>query len=131
MDSEGNSTRSKGKNKQAPKDGGVGNAEENGNPPEVDWRQQMRVEVRAAVSDILAQRESVVREGPSEINVEDVVTSDSVVSLVKRMEAENRSNKTAIRLAGITKEGNKQHFLDMVEIRESAEKAAAALQGSN
>ena len=95
-----------------------------------DWRDQIRVEVRAAMTDLLAQRESVVQAGPFEIEEDDVMDSGAMADLVKKMQAENRSNKTAIRLAAITKDGNKQHFLDMIEIKEKLEEAAAALKES-
>ena len=109
---------------------GGGNGESSSSAP--DWREEMRIEVRAAIADVMAQRDQVqaLRPGPFEIDAGDVMDNESVAELVRKFSAENRSNKTAIRLAGITKEGNKQHFLDMVEIRESVEKAAEALKDS-
>ena len=96
-----------------------------------DWRQELRVEVRAAIAEVMAQKEhEAICPGPFEIDASEVLDNNAVADLVKKMSAENRSNKTAIRLAGITKEGNKQHFLDMVEIRENVEKAAEALKES-
>ena len=140
MDSDGHSTRSsnKSKNKAAP-DGTekvVGKSTGSDSAPrDDDWREQIRIEVRAAMADIATQREQerhepVVQPGPFEINAEDVVNNETVAGLVKKLDAENRSNKTAIRLGRISKEGNRQHFQDMIEIKEKAEEAAAALQGS-
>ena len=71
--------------------------------------------------------------GPSEIDAEDVVdkeSSESMAELMKKIDAGNRSNKIAIRLAAISKEGNKQHFMDMIEIKEKLECAEAALKES-
>ena len=95
-----------------------------------DWRAEMRQEIREAISEVLSERPMQLPPGEREINEEDIVEEESVTDIVKRIEAGNRSNKTAIRLAAITKEGNKQHFLDLVEIREQVEIAEAALKGS-
>jgi hypothetical protein len=66
---------------------------------------------------------------PTEINAADVIMeSEPVKDVMKRMEVQHRDNKTAIRLASIQKEGNKQHFLDMVEVQEKLEVAAAAMK---
>ena len=98
--------------------------------PPADWRSEMRTELRTAIEELFAQRETVVRPGPTEIDAEDVVSEDSLADLVKRFEAGSRSNKAAIRLAGISKEGNKQHFMDMQEIKEKLEEADSALKES-
>ena len=63
----------------------------------------------------------------SEVDSSQVI-SQEMLDTVKKMEASNRSNKYAIRLTGITKEGNKQQFTDMIEMRESLEKVEAALK---
>ena len=91
----------------------------------------MRQEIRDAISEVMNQRPLDLPPGEREIDEDDIVSDEeSVADIVKRIEAGNRSNKTAIRLAAITKEGNKQHFLDLVEIREQVEIAEAALKGS-
>ena len=96
-----------------------------------DWRAEMRQEIRDAISEVMNQRPLDLPPGEREIDEDDIVSDEeSVADIVKRIEAGNRSNKTAIRLAAITKEGNKQHFLDLVEIREQVEIAEAALKGS-
>ena len=96
-----------------------------------DWREHIRAEVREAIKDVMAQGQSAIQPGPFEIDEDDVVDSEAMASLVKKMAAENRSNKAAIRLAAITKDGNKQHMLDMFEIKDKLEETAAALKGSN
>ena len=112
------------------------NAERNhqGSPQNEDWRAEMRSEIRAAISEMMTEtaRPAAITPGPFEIDEEDVIQTgnEGVIDLVKRLEAGNGSNQTAIRLAGITKEGNRQHFLDMVEIKEKLDAADAALKGS-
>ena len=58
------------------------------------------------------------------LDVEELTKMKAIIDL------NNHSNKTAIRLANISKEGNKQHFMDMIEIREEVAKAAFSLKGS-
>ena len=116
----------------------VGETSKKGDDPEPkvvdespDWRAEMRQEIRDAISEVMNQRPLELPPGQREIDEDDIVSDEeSVADIVKRIEAGNRSNKTAIRLAAITKEGNKQHFLDLVEIREQVEIAEAALKGS-
>ena len=98
-----------------------------------DWREEMREEIRIAVKE--AMRSSFPSQpaaaNPMMVDPADVITSSELSSVVKRMEADNRSNKYAIRLASIAKEGNKQQMLDMIELRESVEKAEAALKAED
>ena len=116
----------------------VGETSKKGDDPEPtvvdespDWRAEMRQEIRDAISEVMNQRPLELPPGQREIDEDDIVSDEeSVADIVKRIEAGNRSNKTAIRLAAITKDGNKQHFLDLVEIREQVEIAEAALKGS-
>ena len=103
---------------------GVGN----GSVP--DWRSEMRQEIRAAISETLGERPLRMAAGPSEIDVQDVCDKDQLAELKQKIEVNNAANKTAIRLANITKEGNKQHFLDMIEIKEEIDKAKFSIQGS-
>ena len=99
-----------------------------------DWREEMREEIRIAVREAMMSSALSVSDRPavgnaSIVDPADVITASELSSVVKKMEANNRSNKYAIRLAAISKEGNKQQFLDMVELRESVEKAEAAIKG--
>ena len=116
---------------------------------EPDWREEMRAEIKSCIASALntsvsaavntAVEAAMARQpfnpplGPSEIDAEDVVdkeSSESMADLMKKIDAGNRSNKIAIRLAAISKEGNKQHFMDMIEIKEKLECAEAALKES-
>ena len=65
---------------------------------------------------------------PREIDPADVMDASTFSEVVRKIEASNRSNKFAIRLSSISKEGNKQQFLEMVDLRETLEKAEAALK---
>ena len=106
-------------------------------------REELREEVRSAVSAALrdvaapAPTSSIPVTGgggasfvPNSFEVEedDIVADEDLSTAMKRIEAGNRSNKYAIRLASITKEGNRQQFLDMVELLDHLEKAEAALK---
>ena len=95
-----------------------------------DWRLEMRQEIRAALAESLNERPLNLPLGPSEIDASDVVNVDELTSMKAIIDSNNLSNKTAIRLANISKEGNKQHFLDMIEIREEVAKATFSLKGS-
>jgi hypothetical protein len=87
----------------------------------------MRNEIRSVVSE--AMNGFHFAPAPTEIDAADVIMElESVKDVMKRMEVQHRDNKTAIRLASIQKEGNKQHFLDMVEVQEKLEVAAAAMK---
>ena len=116
----------------------AGNSSKDENEP--DWREEMRAEIRSCVASAVntsittavesAMEAAMSRQpfnpplGPSEINAEDVINNespDSLAELMKKIDAGNRSNKIAIRLAAISKEGNKQHFMDMIEIKEKLE----------
>jgi hypothetical protein len=91
-----------------------------------DWRQEMWDEIRSVVSE--AMNGFRFAPAPTEIDAADVIMElESVKDVMKRMEVQHRDNKTAIRLASI-QEGNKQHFLDMVEVQEKLEAAAAAMK---
>ena len=126
----------------------AGNSSKDGTEP--DWRDEMRAEIKLCLASALntsvtAAVESAMEArmsrqpfnpplGPSEINAEDVMNnepSESLAELMKKIDAGNRSNKIAIRLAAISKEGNKQHFMDMIEIKEKLECAEAALKESS
>ena len=109
--------------------GGSGGVAGGSDPPE-NWREEMRHEIREALAEFLPRTQADIAPGPIEIDEEDVVGADSVPEIMKRLEAGNRSNKMAIRLAGIEKEGNKFQFIDMVEIREKLENADVALKES-
>jgi hypothetical protein len=92
-----------------------------------DWRKEMREEIRSVLAESMEGFRFAP--GPTEINAADVLLeSESVKDVVKRIEAQHRDNKTAIRLASITKEGNKQHFLDMVDIQGKLDIAMAAMK---
>ena len=104
-------------------------------------REELRAEVRSAVSaamrDVAAPTSAVPVTGggsasfvPNSFEVEedDIVEDEDLSAAMKRIEASNRSNKYAIRLASITKEGNRQQFLDMVELLDHLEKAEAVLK---
>ena len=99
-----------------------------------DWREEMRQEMRQEIRAVLAERlnEAPLQLplGPSEIDAADVIDSAQYAEMMRKIDANNSSNKTALRLANVTKEGNKQHFMDMVEIREEVEKAAFSLKES-
>ena len=102
-----------------------------------DWREEMREEIREGIK--VALQEAMQSSFPSQpapgnpltIDPADVITTSDLSGFVRKMEADNRSNKYAIRLAAISKEGNKQQFLDMLELRESVEKAEAAIKSEN
>ena len=106
-----------------------------------DWRRELRSEIddlRNELGDAIqravsnAVRGQTQTSAPAVCDVSEVdssqVISQEMLDTVKKMEASNRSNKYAIRLTGITKEGNKQQFTDMIEMRESLEKVEAALK---
>ena len=106
-----------------------------------DWRRELRSEIdglRTELGDTIqravsnAVRRQVQTSAPAVADVTEVdssqIISQDMLDAVKQMEASNRSNKYAIRLTGITKEGNKQQFTDMIEMRESLEKVEAALK---
>lgn len=117
-------------------------------PREEEWREEMReelreelrAEVRNAVSAALRDVRPPVPVSsvpaaaggasfvPFEVDEDDVLEEEQLSVAMKRIEASNRSNKYAIRLAGISKEGNRQQFLDMVELLDHLEKAEAALK---
>ena len=104
-----------------------------GNSSGEDWRTEMRSEIRAAISELMGEtnaRPPAITPGPLEIDEDDVIEDNDMLNMVKRIEAGNRSNKTAIRLTSISKEGNRQHFMDMVEIKEKLDTAEAALKES-
>ena len=104
-----------------------------------DWREEMRNELRAelrselrgemrsAVRKVMGESSSVVKR-PREVDTDEVLESNAAVEALKKVEASNRSNKFAIRLASITKEGNKAQFSEMVDLREYLEKADGILQ---
>ena len=104
-----------------------------------DWREEMqnelrselrseiRSELRSAVQEAMGESSSVVKR-PREIDADEVLDSSSTVEALKKVEASNRSNRFAIRLASITKEGNKAQFSEMVDLREYLEKADGILQ---
>ena len=97
--------------------------------PDIDWRQEMRSEIRAAVADAMNSQRFSSAPNSTEIDASDVIMETEPVSeVMKRIETENRSNKMAIRLASIGKEGNKQQFLDMVDIRSHLEIADHAFK---
>jgi hypothetical protein len=105
----------------SPKSGG------RGSDHELDWRTEMKEEIRSAVSEVMQGFRYAP--GPTEIDAADVILeTESVKDVMKRLEAQHRDNKTAIRLASIQKEGNKQHFMDMVEIQEKLEVATAVMK---
>ena len=93
-----------------------------------DWRLEMRHEIRAAIAETLSGRPLQLEVGPSEIDARDVVDKDQLADMMRKIESNNVATKTAIRLANITKDGNKQHFLDMIKIREEVEKARFAIK---
>ena len=95
-----------------------------------DWRLEMRQEIRAAVAESLGERSMSLQLGPSSINESDVVDSSQIAEMMRKIESSNSDNKTAIRLANITKEGNKQHFIDMIEIRQEIQKAMFSIKDS-
>ena len=118
---------------------GAGSRDENGHSKDSDetandvpdWRLEMRQEIRSAIAEMRSEVPLQLPLGPSEIDAADVILeSEPFVDVMRRIESGGRANKTAIRLAGITKEGNKQHFMDMVEIREEVEKAQFSLKES-
>ena len=98
--------------------------------PIPNWRQEMRAEIRAAISETLNETPLRLPLGPSEIDASDVIDVEELTNMKAIIDSSNLANKTAIRLANISKDGNKQHFLDMVEIREEVAKAAFSLKGS-
>jgi hypothetical protein len=92
-----------------------------------DWRKEMREEIRAVLAE--SMQGFRFSSGPAEIDAADVlIESESVKEVMKRIETQHRDNSTAIRLASITKEGNKQQFLDMVDIQGKLEIATAAMK---
>ena len=101
------------------------------NAPQIpDWRREMREEIRSALSEFRSKRPLDLPLGPTEIDASDVLESEPFVDVMRQIKNGNRANKTAIRLAGISKEGNKQQFLDMIEIRDEIEKAQFSLKES-
>ena len=98
--------------------------------PIPNWRQEMRQEIRAAIAETLNETPLRMPLGPSEIDASDIVDVEELANMKAIIDSSNLANKTAIRLANISKDGNKQHFLDMVEIREEVAKAAFSLKGS-
>ena len=120
---------------------GVGSDEEleegsniQGKPGPLNWREAMREEIQIAVRDAMKSASMATAAAignPTTIDPSDVITSSELSTVVKKIEASNRSNKFAIRLAGISKEGNRQQFLEMVDLREILEKAEAALKGDD
>ena len=118
---------------------GAGSRDENGHSEDSDetandvpdWRLEMRQEIQSAITEMRSEVPLQLPLGPSEIDAADVILeSEPFVDVMRRIELGGRANKTAICLAGITKEGNKQHFMDMVEIREEVEKAQFSLKES-
>ena len=79
-----------------------------------NWRLEMRAEIRAAISETLNETPLRLAPGPSEIDAADVIDSTQYEEMMRKIESNAMSSKTALRLSGITKEGNKQHFMDMV-----------------
>ena len=115
-------------------------------PRDDEWREEMREnlreELRAEVRNaVTAAMREIHTSAPTpappsfpapgaafEVDEADIVEDEDLAEAMKRIEASNRSNKYAIRLAGIGKEGNRQQFLDMVELLDHLEKAEAALK---
>jgi hypothetical protein len=92
-----------------------------------DWRREMREEIRSVLAE--SMQGFWFSSGPAEIDAADVlIESESVKDVMKRIETQHRDNSTAIRLASISKEGNKQQFLDMVDIQGKLEIASAAMK---
>ena len=75
----------------------------------------------------MGESSSVIKR-PREIDADEVLESPSTAEALRKIEASNRSNKFAIRLASIKKEGNKAQFSEMVDLREHLEKADGILQ---
>ena len=96
-----------------------------------NWRAEMRQEIRVALAETLNETPLRLPPGPSEIDAADVVDVEELTNMKAIIDSNNLANKTAIRLANISKEGNKQHFIDMIEIREEVAKATFSLKGSN
>lgn len=90
----------------------------------------MRQEIRAALAETLNARPLDLPLGPTEVDATDVLDAEELAKMKEIINSNNLANKTAIRLANISKEGNKQHFMDMVEIREEVAKAAFSLKES-
>ena len=70
-----------------------------------DWRSEMRAEIQSAMAEFQNERPLNLPLGPSEIDPADVLESEPFVDVMRQIETGNRENKTAIRLAAITKEG--------------------------
>ena len=92
-----------------------------------ELRQELHSEIRNAMQEVMGESSSVLKR-PREIDSEDVVESGPDAEVLKRIEESNRSNKFAIRLAAITKDGNKCQFSEMVDLREYLVKADGILQ---
>ena len=83
----------------------------------------MRREIPAALAETLNKRQAQLPIRPSEVD-----NSDQLAEMMRKIESNNAAKKTVIRLAGISKEGNKQHFMDMVEIQEEIDKAIFSIK---
>lgn len=103
------------------------------------WREEFRNELRhEIVSDIRTEVKSAVKEilkeeskglkRPLEVDDDQVLASSEALQVIKNLEAESRSNKYAVRLTAIQKEGNQMQFSEMVDLRELLEKADSCLK---
>ena len=64
-----------------------------------DWRLKMIREIRAAIAETVNERQAQLPIGPSEIDTTDVVNSDQLVEMMRKIDSNNAANKTVNRLA--------------------------------
>ena len=92
-----------------------------------ELRSDLHSEIRSAMQEVIGSSSSVIKR-PREIDPDDIVEAGPDVEVLKKIEESNRANKFAIRLAAISKDGNKCQFSEMIDLREHLVKADGILQ---